>query len=221
MSGTDQSLIYSDMKLSDFDEILDFHDEHFFNKEAMQLGCHHTKEDHHSWAVEAMRAFIASNVSVVARDPSSGALAGTSINTVLTRENPVTFGGAGNSTRPNVLRFHAGMSALEGSLDYFALLPALSRVLEVAFLTVAEEYAGRGVAKRLVQESERRGVAVGCQLATAQATARASQRAFTRQGYKLYLEKVYSEFTYEGGPLYDQSVMGDNPTVQLLAKQLQ
>ena len=35
MSGTDQNLVYSDMKLSDFDEILEFHDKHFFSKEAM------------------------------------------------------------------------------------------------------------------------------------------------------------------------------------------
>ncbi|KAG0720840.1 hypothetical protein GWK47_047631 [Chionoecetes opilio] len=64
----------------------------------------------------------------------------------------------------------------------FARYQCGDRILELAMITVSEQMGDRGVGRRLVQESEQRGPQLGCQLATAQATAVPSQRLLYRLG---------------------------------------
>lgn len=43
------------------------------------------------------------------------------------------------------------LSVLEEAVDFFARYEEVDRILELAMITVSEQYSGRGVGKKLVQ----------------------------------------------------------------------
>lgn len=50
-----------------------------------------------------------------------------------------------------VRTLHTVLSVLEEAVDFFARYEEVDRILELAMITVSEQYSGRGVGKKLVQ----------------------------------------------------------------------
>ena len=65
-------------------------------------GLHMTYEDNSEWIHNSVKAWLGSGASVVARDPATGAIAGTLLATLLTRNRNTSFDGALNSPRLKV-----------------------------------------------------------------------------------------------------------------------
>ncbi|KAG7167561.1 putative Acetyltransferase (GNAT) domain-containing protein 3 [Homarus americanus] len=85
-------------------------------------------------------------------------------------------------------------------------------------MTVSEEYSGQGVGRRLVQESERQGRRLGCQLATAQATAVPSQRLLYRLAYESLYTMDYATFEIAGDRVFDMDKMLGTPSAKVMAR---
>lgn len=61
-----------------------------------------TYEDNQEWIHDSVKAWLRSGASVVARDPTTGDIAGTILATILTRNNHTSFDEALNSPRSKV-----------------------------------------------------------------------------------------------------------------------
>lgn len=70
------------------------------------------------------------------------------------------------------------------------------------------------------QESENRGRRLGCQLATAQATAVPSQRLLYRLGYESLYTMDYTTFEIAGDRVFDMDRMLGTPSAKVMAKQI-
>jgi len=212
-------LIYAELQPSDVEDVVAFMAEHFYPREPLSTGLHMTYEDNQEWIHNSVAHWLRSGTSVVARNPEDGSIAGTSLATVLTRNRNTSFDEALDSPREKVKTLHTVLSVLEASVDFFAK-SSVQKILELAMITVSAEYSGRGVGRCLVQESERRGRALGCEVATAQATAVASQRLFQRIGYQSLYELDYASFRIAGQPVFDMTNMMGTGSAKVMAKML-
>lgn len=70
------------------------------------------------------------------------------------------------------------------------------------------------------QESEKRGRNLGCQLATAQATAVPSQRLLYRLGYTSLYTMDYTTFEIAGDRVFDVDKMLGTPSAKVMARLL-
>ncbi|KAK4299633.1 hypothetical protein Pmani_028092 [Petrolisthes manimaculis] len=214
------SLEYHDLTESDVEEVVAFMAEHFYPREPVSTGLHMTYEDNKEWIHGSVREWVRSGVSVVARDPAKGQIAGTILATILTRNQSNTYECALTSPKTKVRTLHTVLSVLEEAVDFFARYEEVDRILELAMITVSEEYSGRGVGKKLVQESEARGRALGCQLATAQATAVPSQRLLLRLGYEVLYTLDYGTFQIAGDRVFDMDCMLGTPSAKVMARHI-
>lgn len=69
-----------------------------------------------------------------------------------------------------------------------------------------------------MQESEARGRVLGCQLATAQATAVPSQRLLLRLGYEVLYTLDYGTFQIAGDRVFDTDRMLGTPSAKVMAR---
>ncbi|KAG0723942.1 hypothetical protein GWK47_041663 [Chionoecetes opilio] len=201
-------------------------------------GLHMTYEDNKEWIHGSVQEWARSGVSVVARDPATGRLGGTLLGTILTRQQANTYQQALNSPKTKVCEDSAHvLSVLEAAVDFFARYQCVDRILELAMITVSEQMGGRGVGRQLVQfspraalvtglrrvpwfpqESEQRGRHLGCQLATAQATAVPSQRLLYRLGYESLYTMDYTTFEIAGDRVFDVDKMLGTPSAKVMAR---
>ncbi|XP_064080937.1 uncharacterized protein LOC135197774 isoform X1 [Macrobrachium nipponense] len=212
------SLIYSDLRVEDSEDVVNFMAQHFYPREPLSTGLHMTYDDNKEWIHSSVREWVRSGASVVARDPATERLAGTILATVLTRDQSNTFEEALKSPKTKVRTLHTVLSVLEAAVDFFSRYEKVDKILELAMITVPEEYSGRGVGRRLVQESENRGLKLGCQLATAQATAVPSQRLLYRLGYESLYTMDYTTFEIAGDRVFDMDRMLGTPSAKVMAK---
>nr|XP_053631715.1 arylalkylamine N-acetyltransferase-like 2 isoform X1 [Cherax quadricarinatus] len=216
--GEANSLEYSTLHEDDVDEVVAFMAAHFYPREPISTGLHMTYEDNKEWIHSSARDWVKSGVSVVAREPTTKKVAGSILATILTRDQSNTYAKALTSPKTKVKTLHTVLSVLETAVDFFARYEKVNRILELAMITVAEEHGGRGVGKRLVQESERRGQVLGCQLATAQATAVPSQRLLYRLGYESLYTMDYTTFEIAGDHVFDMDRMLGTPSAKVMAR---
>ncbi|KAG0723069.1 hypothetical protein GWK47_043327 [Chionoecetes opilio] len=181
-------------------------------------GLHMTYEDNKEWIHGSVQEWARSGMSVVARYPATGRLAGTLLGTILTHQQPNTYQQALNSPKTKVKTLHTVLSVLEAAVDFFARYQCVDRILELAMITVSEQMGDRGVGRRLVQESEQRGRQLGCQLATAQATAVPSQRLLYRLGYESLYTMDYTTFEIAGDRVFDVDKMLGTPCAKVMAR---
>lgn len=136
-------------------------------------------------------------LTVVARDLASGALAGA----MLTEDAA--------SAAPD------GMAELSPKFDpifgLFGMLdaqlpeqpaPPPGEVLHLFLLGVDDRYAGRGLAQRLVRETLDRGVAAAYRTAIVEATNRTSQHIFTKAGFAARARTSYAAYRHNGIPVF-------------------
>jgi ribosomal protein S18 acetylase RimI-like enzyme len=136
-------------------------------------------------------------LTLVARDPASGALAGA----MLTEDAA--------SAAPD------GMADLSPKFDpifgLFGLLdaqlpeqpaPPPGEVLHLFLIGVDDRYAGRGVAQRLVRETLDRGIATGYRTAVVEATNRTSQHIFSKLGFAARARTTYAAYRHDGIPVF-------------------
>ncbi|XP_047499562.1 arylalkylamine N-acetyltransferase-like 2 [Penaeus chinensis] len=218
--GDADSLAFADLQEGDVEEVVSFMADHFYPREPLSTGLHMTYEDNKEWIHESVRDWVRSGASVVARDPHTGRVAGTILATVLTRDQSNTFEEALKSPKTKVRTLHTVLSVLEAAVDFFSRYENVDRILELAMITVSEEFSGRGVGRRLVQESETRGKKLGCQLATAQATAVPSQRLLYRLGYEDLYTMDYGTFEIAGDRVFDMDRMLGTPSAKVMARLL-
>ncbi|KAG0717838.1 hypothetical protein GWK47_053642 [Chionoecetes opilio] len=151
------SLCYSSLKEEDGEEVVAFMAEHFFPREPLSTGLHMTYEDNKEWIHGSVQEWARSGMSVVARYPATGRLAGTLLGTILTHQQPNTYQQALNSPKTKVYiavkTLHTVLSVLEAAVDFFARYQCVDRILELAMITVSEQMGDRGVGRRLVQVS--------------------------------------------------------------------
>ncbi|XP_045608037.1 arylalkylamine N-acetyltransferase-like 2 isoform X2 [Procambarus clarkii] len=216
--GDANSLNYSDLTEKDVDEVVAFMAKHFYPREPISTGLHMTYEDNKEWIHGSVRDWVKNGVSVVAREPDTKAVAGTIIATILTRDQSNTYEQALTSPKTKVKTLHKVLSILETAVDFFSRYEKVDRILELAMITVSEKYSGRGVGRRLVQESERRGRLFGCTLATAQATAVPSQRLLYRLGYESLYTLDYATFEIAGDRVFDMDKMLGTPSAKVMAR---
>ncbi|KAG0717837.1 hypothetical protein GWK47_053642 [Chionoecetes opilio] len=149
------SLCYSSLKEEDGEEVVAFMAEHFFPREPLSTGLHMTYEDNKEWIHGSVQEWARSGMSVVARYPATGRLAGTLLGTILTHQQPNTYQQALNSPKTKVYiavkTLHTVLSVLEAAVDFFARYQCVDRILELAMITVSEQMGDRGVGRRLVQ----------------------------------------------------------------------
>ncbi|XP_050727862.1 uncharacterized protein LOC127004344 [Eriocheir sinensis] len=215
------SLQYSNLKEDDIKPVMDFMAEHFYPREPLSTGLHMTYEDNKEWISQSVADWVRSGVCVVARDPDTGKIGGTLLATILTREQANTYQQALTSPKTKVKTLHTILSVLEAAVDFFERYEKVDRILELAMMTVSPELAGRGVGRRLVQESEKRGRRLGCQLATAQATAVPSQRILYRLGYEALYTMDYTTFEIAGDRVFDMDRMLGTPSAKVMARLLE
>ncbi|CAL4058731.1 unnamed protein product, partial [Meganyctiphanes norvegica] len=214
------SLEYATLREEDADEVVTFMAEHFYPREPLSTGLHMTYDDNKEWIHGSVRAWVQDGVSVVARDPDTGEVAGTLLATLLTKDQSNTFEEATKSPKVKVATLHAVLSVLETSVDFFERFD-VDKILELAMITVSEAFSGKGVGRRLVMEGESRGVQLGCQLGTAQATAVPSQRLLERLGYTSLYTMDYASFQIAGEFVFDMERMLGTPSAKVMAKLLQ
>ncbi|KAG0723245.1 hypothetical protein GWK47_043039 [Chionoecetes opilio] len=212
------TLCYSSLKEEDREEVVAFMAEHFYPREPLNTGLHLPYDHNKEWIHGAVQEWTRSRVSVVARDPTTGRLAGTLLGTILTRQQPNTYQQALNSPNTKVRTLHTVLSVLEAAVDFFARYKKVDRILELARIIVSEKMGGRGVGRRLVQESEQRGRQLGCQLATSQATAVPSQRLLYRLGYESLYTMDYTTFEIAGDRVFDVDKMLGTPSAKVMAR---
>lgn len=220
MMSDANSLHYSDLTEDDVEEVIAFMAEHFYPREPVSTGLHMTYDDNKEWIHGSVRDWVKSGVSVVARDPITEKVAGTILATILTRDQSNTYEQALMSPKSKVKTLHTVLSVLEAAVDFFSRYQKVDRILELAMITVSEEFSGRGVGRRLVQESENRGQRLGCQLATAQATAVPSQRLLYRLGYESLYTMDYTTFEIAGDRVFDTDKMLGTPSAKVMAKHI-
>ncbi|XP_063865716.1 arylalkylamine N-acetyltransferase-like 2 [Scylla paramamosain] len=201
------TLKYSILKEEESQEVVDFLAEHFFPREPLSTGLHMTYKDNMEWIPNSVLEWAQSGVSVIARVPDTGKIGGILLATILTREQTTTYQHALNSPKTKVKTLHTVLSVLETAVDFFKCYQNVDRILELAMITVPEKMGGRGVGRRLVQESERLGCQKGCQLATSQATAVPSQRLLQRLGYESLYTMDYTTFEIAGERVFDVDKM--------------
>ncbi|XP_076044066.1 arylalkylamine N-acetyltransferase-like 2 [Oratosquilla oratoria] len=215
----EESLVFNTMTKADGEEVVAFMASHFYPREPLSTGLHMTYEDNKEWIHGSVREWSQSGASVVAREKTSGKIVGTLLATVLTKEQSSTFDEAITSPKIKVKTLHTVLSVLEEAVDFYEQYD-VTKILELAMITVSAEYAGRGIGKKLVQIAERNGKELGCELATAQATAIPSQKMLERLGYESQYTMDYESFEIAGERVFDMDRMLGTPSAKVMAKRL-
>lgn len=146
-------------------------------------------------------------LTIVARDPGSGVLAGA----MLTEDaaSPLPDGMAALSEKFDPI------FDLFGLLDAQIMEPHISKpgaALHLFLLGVDARFGGRGIAQRLVQEALANGAAKGYRTAIVEATNRTSQHIFGKLGFTTRAQTSYADYrrddvavfaaiTEHGGPM--------------------
>lgn len=145
-------------------------------------------------------------LTIVARDPESGTLAGA----MLTEDAA--------SLPPE------GMAALSPKFDpifdLFGQLEAqlgeqpvrnLGEVLHLFLLGVHDRFAGQGVGQRLVLEALNNGIARGYRTAVVEATNLTSQHIFSKLGFRTRARTSYAAYRHDGVPVFDSIAQHGGP----------
>jgi ribosomal protein S18 acetylase RimI-like enzyme len=132
-------------------------------------------------------------LTLVARDPASGALAGAMLTEDAASAAPDGMADLSPKFDP--------IFGLFGLLD--AQLPAQpvpppGEVLHLFLLGVDDRFAGRGVAQRLIRATLDRGIAKGYRTAVVEATNRTSQHIFDKAGFAVRARTSYASYRHEG-----------------------
>lgn len=212
------SLNYSDLREEDISDIMTFMGENFFPREPVSKGLHMTYEDNKEWLTISVKQWLQSGVSVLARDPASGKLIGMMLATILTRDQSKTFEEGQEVSNSKVRTLHTVLATLEEAVDFFARYEKVNSILEFAMLSVLDEYSGKGIGRKIIKESETRGLKLGCQLATAQSTAIHTQQLHLKNGYKALYTMDYATFEIDGKKIFDMEKMGSTTTAKVMAK---
>ncbi|KAG0718331.1 hypothetical protein GWK47_052596 [Chionoecetes opilio] len=216
------SLCYSSLKEEDGEEVVAFMAEHFFPREPLSTGLHMTYEDNKEWIHGSVQEWARSGMSVVARYPATGRLAGTLLGTILTHQQPNTYQQALNSPKTKVKTLHTVLSVLEAAVDFLRATSVWTASWSWHDHGVGADGPALVTGLRRVpwfpQESEQRGRQLGCQLATAQATAVPSQRLLYRLGYESLYTMDYTTFEIAGDRVFDVDKMLGTPCAKVMAR---
>lgn len=212
------SLFYEDATPEDYDELLPFLLQHFCSREPLSMSLHMTDEDSVVWVKCGMAGWLASGVSVVARDADTRSLVGCVFGNVLTKGDKGTFDVGDGITNQKAKVLLAITVELEMAVNLFEHY-CVEKVLELAMFTVIETHARQGVGRRLVEECERRALSKGCQVATAQCSNVRSQAVCAKAGYETLFELPYEGYSCLGTSL-DLAAIVAQPSATTVAKRL-
>ncbi|XP_063606789.1 arylalkylamine N-acetyltransferase 1-like [Penaeus indicus] len=211
MAGEDD-IEYFFLKEDDFDEVVAFLAEDYFQREPITLGTHANKkcEPGKGRMGEDVRRCLKSGLSVGARDRKSGQLIGLRVSNLLDREKPF------KSTQPcnefeELYRIaeHVVNHVYEEKADKFLMLFLLS---------VHKDYGARGIAGEMVKMSMEAGYSQGAQIAFTCISNVLSGKVFEKLGFKkgfaLEYEKPGHDFKL------DLTKMHGNKVAYLVTKEL-
>nr|XP_053631718.1 uncharacterized protein LOC128688044 isoform X3 [Cherax quadricarinatus] len=111
---------------------------------------------------------------------------------------------------------------VKSGVSVVAREPTTKKVAGSILATILTRDQSNTYAKALTspktKESERRGQVLGCQLATAQATAVPSQRLLYRLGYESLYTMDYTTFEIAGDHVFDMDRMLGTPSAKVMAR---
>ncbi|CAL4107304.1 unnamed protein product [Meganyctiphanes norvegica] len=120
---------------------------------------------------------------------------------------------------PIIRMTRAVLSHLEASFNVFKA-EKVDKVGEMAMLTVDPKYAGRGIARKLVQMAEDLLVKKGITIAYSQATNIVSHKVFTKCGYETRLTIDFEPFELNGKRILDLSKMEGTTKAAIVTKNI-
>ncbi|KAL7647255.1 UNVERIFIED_CONTAM: hypothetical protein RMT77_002513 [Armadillidium vulgare] len=170
---------------------------------------------------DGVEKWISEGLSYGAWDSGTGQLVGVLISTLLTKHNgtPQIWSDL-KSTNPISEIYVAFEKTMEEAVDIFELYPSVEKILELNLLCILPSYRGRKIGQTLVKHAENMGEEMGCRMAMAEASGRASQKILSNLGYKIVFEYPYENFEFEGKKVFDLSVMGDDLSDMIMLKEL-
>ncbi|XP_042859386.1 uncharacterized protein LOC122245523 [Penaeus japonicus] len=211
----DSSFNFFVLTTQDFEEVKAFLGLYFFPKEPLTLGAR--CEDEVDMDDLIMKC-VASGVSVGFRDKATRELVGVRLSSILSSK-PKTQPPP-ESVPPEVAKVINMLNHLWEAVDVFAD-PGVKRVMKSDILTVHTGYNGRGLAKAMVERSERLAEGRGCHLLYTQPTNAISAKIFAQRGYDTrYTIDLDTVLDKQGNRVFDTSVMFGNNVIRVMSKRV-
>jgi ribosomal protein S18 acetylase RimI-like enzyme len=191
------SLLFEVCRPSDFPEMCRVLAETFARNDPPAVAVGLTAAEFERFVRLVAGSEITRELTIVARDPESGSLAGAML------------------TEDAASPLPEGMTELpekfEPIFDLFGLLEALvaeppadtpGDVLHLFLLGVDNRFAGHGVGQRLVREALDNGIAKGYRTAVVEATNLGSQHIFSKLGFTTRAQTSYAAYRRDGVPVF-------------------
>lgn len=138
-------------------------------------------------------AAVAEGLTVVARDRSTGKLAGVMLADDFAAPPALDL----NQISPKIRPVFSMLETLDEEYRQGKTVSS-GEYLHLFMLGVYGEFAGRGIAHGLVKACLDNGIRKGYRMAVTEATGIVSQRVFRKQGLAPRFSAAYQNFTYEG-----------------------
>jgi len=139
----------------------------------------------------------AGELTVIARCPDTGKLAGALLTDDLGKPAPLDL----SIISPKLLPILSMLEALDGQFRRAnTILPG--QYLHLFMLGVDRGFTGRGIAQEMVAACLANGVRKGYRGAMTEATGEISQRVFRKQGFAERYSVAYRDFKYEGKAVF-------------------
>ncbi|KAL7647226.1 UNVERIFIED_CONTAM: hypothetical protein RMT77_002484 [Armadillidium vulgare] len=191
-----------------FEEILTLIIESFIAREPLIGGLHLGKEEVSTYISDLAKEWIKYEPSVCAVYIPENKIVAVNLTKILTREEQKTFNAEEVSYyTPGVQTLIKILINIENSFTVFEQDETAEKVLEVALLAADLEFSGNKLSYRMIQESERIAVEMGCRIATTQASNIVSQHIFRKIGYENRFWIDYKDVEVDGIKPLDVSAM--------------
>nr|XP_027229275.1 uncharacterized protein LOC113821044 [Penaeus vannamei]XP_027229276.1 uncharacterized protein LOC113821044 [Penaeus vannamei] len=212
----DSSFSFFILNSQDFEEVRAFLALYFFPKEPLTIGARCEGEVDLS---DLILKCVSSGVSVGARDKATGELVGVRLSSILSSK-PKTEPPP-DSIPPEVAKVINMLNHLWEAVDVFED-PGVERIMKSDILTVHTGYNGRGLARAMVERSERLAKGRHCHLLYTQPTNAISARIFSQRGYDTrYTIDLDTLLDDQGKRVFDTSLMFGNNVIRVMSKRVE
>ncbi|XP_068214546.1 uncharacterized protein [Palaemon carinicauda] len=193
----------------DQEEIHNLIREAYVDREPLCVGLHITFEDFLPFLKKALPPTLESKVSLGVRKESDGKLVAFMLNRILLpRDNQELFGRGGFETE-KANQYTRVLHDLCADVDILGG-GRFEKQLELQCVCIHPDYSGRGLAMKLIQKSEAKGRALGCDVATIQAVSAITEHMAKKMGYTTVKKTdVKTLMDATGNPLLDLGAVAE------------
>jgi len=149
---------------------------------------------------ELYRDWIQQEVSLIAVDTEDGHIVGAAVNMIVRKENNTFEISPEMSVRQRF--FYTMIGQIESGVDFFEELQ-VDKGIELTLLSVKKDFAGRGLGKKLTEETIQLAKTLGYKFVQSVPTAPETIHIFESAGFETRNERKFSDFSeFEGSPAF-------------------